>query len=511
MRRWLVIAALAAVSLIAVVLRSGAGETGATTKHEFAVRAGGNVTADLYLPKGRGKVPLVVLLQSSDEDSFAAAASVGDTMQRKGSAALAITFRASPSYSPKDCVTDVAAVIDSVDLSRFSRVVLVGRDLGAWMAATFALDAGAGVDPKRIAGVVGLRGTYELDANGAVRSGAAPFLLLSGGRDEGTFPRRARSFARKLEGAGVQVDALVVPDRDRHSLAHWAGEYGDLVLSFIAEGPKALSTDTLLGARQRWTKNPPLDNDDLRTAPRRTYEVDPQFMDTLMVMFGRWPFELDSLPGKTYEAIDLLSYLPDRGNYLIVTNIRGEQLYFSREDLEATKPVIVVGMDDETNLNRLFTPYRLKIDYSWKKSEQPMPMMVRPLGAFLHFRSPPPAHLRNKSYAPYGLTSKSFRWVDTDPLAPVRDLTGDLRDAVLGEQGCLKCHSFRGAGARAHHVRASDGKPHGAFALPLEEYPTEVLRRFLFEQDAVAKSFDVAPLRVEPTTARALFDLVTRK
>jgi hypothetical protein len=227
------------------------------------------------------------------------------------------------------------------------------------------------------------------------------------------------------------------------------------------------------------------------------------------------------LPRKTYQAIDLLDYLARRpesevgkGAFLVVSNIRGETQYFAREVLEKTRPVIVVGLDDEDNLYRVFTFYRLKRAYSWIKGEEPMPMMIRPLGAFLHFRTPPAEYvsdLRNATYAPFGLDATSFHWVDKDPLAPVRSMTGGLREAMIGTQGCLKCHAFRGSGARAHHALADSGKPFGAFALPLEDYPTDVLRRFLFEQEKVARSFGVVPLPVEQNVARELFDMVNRE
>jgi hypothetical protein len=191
--------------------------------------------------------------------------------------------------------------------------------------------------------------------------------------------------------------------------------------------------------------------------------------------------------------------------------MRGESQYFTREVLEKTRPVIVVGLDDEDNLYRVFTFYRLNRAYSWIKGEEPMPMMIRPLGAFLHFRTPPPEDVRNATFAPFGLDATSFRWVEKDPLAPVRSLTGGLSEAMVGPQGCLKCHAFRGAGARAHHALADSGEPYGAFALPLEEYPTDVLRRFLFEQEKVARSFGVVPLPVEPKVARELFDVVERE
>jgi len=147
--------------------------------------------------------------------------------------------------------------------------------------------------------------------------------------------------------------------------------------------------------------------------------------------------------------------------------------------------------------------------YTWIESDEQLPMMIRPLGAFLHFRTPLPTDLRNKTFAPYGLDAASFHWVKNDPLASVRSLDVGLREALIGEQGCLKCHSFRGVGARAHHSLALDGKPYGAFALPLEEYPSDVLRRFLFDQDAVAKRFGVSPLRVDEAAAGKLFDMVS--
>jgi hypothetical protein len=277
--------------------------------------------------------------------------------------------------------------------------------------------------------------------------------------------------------------------------------------------------DTSFGVEQRWSKTPPLDNDTFRSDPQRisTYPVDAEFIRAVSIPLGQSRGVLNALPGKTYEAIDLASWLAGRpeseigkGEWLVVSNIRDEKTYLSRAELESYHPVIVVGMDDETNLYRITNYYRLKIAYSWKKGEEPMPTMVRPLGAFLHFRTTPPPHLRNKSFMPFGLTPKSFAWTGADPLASVREVPEPLKSTLIGEQGCLKCHSLRGTGARAHHVLASDGKPYGAFALPLEEYPPDVLRRFLFDQASVAKAFDVAPLQVDPATGRMLIDLVGR-
>jgi len=333
-----------------------------------------------------------------------------------------------------------------------------------------------------------------------------------------------RDFARALQSAGARdIDFFVVPKHDARSILHWGGkgnEVGDLVFPFVASGPKELPADNPYGVLRRWGARPPLDLSELRKDPGAitTYPVDDALREAVSKVLGdRW-CEHSPWPCKTYQAIDLLGYLAERpksevgeGDWLVVSNLRGEAQYFSRDVLKETRPVIVVGLDDEDNLYRLFTTYRMKRAYSWIESDEQMPTMIRPLGAFLLFRTPPPEALPNKTYAGFGLDAKSFHWVKDDPLAPIRSLGGGLRETLIGQEGCLECHSFRGVGARSHHALALDGTPYGAYALSLEEYPTDVLHRFLFDQDAVAKSFGVNPLVVEKTVAGQLFDMVSRQ
>jgi acetyl esterase/lipase len=541
--------------------RDAGGPPRATVTYAWLQRhgpRGPNVTVDLYAPTGSGRrAPLVVLLQGNEpsqpDERLAFAASIGDSLQRRGVATAAISFNIRDGYTLRTCAAEVAEIVHEVTRTReHGRLVLVGRGLGAWMASMLALDqrllAGAGIDPRRVDGVIALRGTYDL-ADPALdghpdaaflrtsaddrrecspiayaRADAPPFLILSSGQDEEGWARLGRSFARALRRAGARdVDCFVVPERDAHSIMHWSGKanlLGELVFRFVAFGHEELPVDNPFGVRRRWDERPPLDLSEFRKDPGaiRTFPVDDELHRTLMLLFGTMPYELFQLPGKTYQAIDLLDYLAQRpesevgkGHWLVVSNLRGETQYFARELLEKTRPVVVVGLDDEDNLFRVSAFYRLKRAYSWMRGEEPMPTMIRPLGAFLHFRTPPPADLRNETYAPFGLDASSFRWVDTDPLAPTRAMRGGLREAMIGAQGCLKCHTFRGAGARAHHTRADSGEPYGAFALPLEEYPTDVLRRFLFEQESVARSFGVVPLPVEPEVAQQLLDVVSRE
>jgi hypothetical protein len=130
------------------------------------------------------------------------------------------------------------------------------------------------------------------------------------------------------------------------------------------------------------------------------------------------------------------------------------------------------------------------------------------VGAFLHFPNTSGSTPRVVTFADVAFTPSSFRVVDKDPLAAVRTLPKPLVQTLTAEQGCLQCHSLRGAGAHSRHLRALDGKPAGGNALAFEQYPLEVLRRFLFKQDEVAEIFGVAPIRVSREAAAQLLDAV---
>ena len=52
------------------------------------------------------------------------------------------------------------------------------------------------------------------------------------------------------------------------------------------------------------------------------------------------------------------------------------------------------------------------------------------------------------------------------------------------------------------------GKPQGGFALPLEDYPPEIWRNFMFNQVEVAKKMGATPNIVQESARQALYDLV---
>lgn len=536
----------------------------ATTVHglvEKTTDAGAvGLHVDLYLPASAGAAkppPLLVFAEgghwSTPDDKMLLGASVADTMQRQGIAVAWLRFELGPTYSLAAAATDVTALLRDLasraDTHHYDRgrVTLAGHGLGASMAAMIALDPAQTVVKR----VIAMRGTYDfsdaalqgnpdqsllaavaptaeervaLSPMARARADAPPFLLLGASDDGAEWAARAHAFMRALERAGSQnVQLYMAPNRDPRSIANFAGkgnDVGELVASFVTSGPTPQPIDGPWGAKQRWTSAPPLDNeafwaDDARIVTR---PIDARFHEAMALVFQGVTYELHVLPGKEYKAIPLRAYFdarsPDelgRGEHLVITNIRGEQTYLTRADLAQHEPVIVIGVDDERNLYRLFTWYRLKREYSWKPGDAPSPpTMIRPTGPFLFFPGGAPARLRTATLAPYGLTTTSFRFTEKDPLAAARASRPVLREALIGREGCLTCHALRGEGARAHHVRAADGKPHGGFALPLEEYPPDVLHRFLFEQKTVAEGFGVGPLEVSEPVAHAIEDLVAR-
>jgi hypothetical protein len=226
-------------------------------------------------------------------------------------------------------------------------------------------------------------------------------------------------------------------------------------------------------------------------------------------------YELLAWPLEQFHAVDLFAYLallpPEqvgRGDYLIVTNVRNEKQFWKRQEIEPYKPVIVVGIDEERNLFRLGTFSHALREYSWKPGPRP-PMMARPLGAFIYFLEEPPRQLwPHPSH--YALTQDSFRLVERDPLASLREVPVGVYETLTFRNGCVYCHTFGGVGSQSHHILASTGAPHGGFALALEAYPPEVWKEFVFNQVEVAKKIGASPNLVDEGLRPVLHHLVVQ-
>lgn len=501
--------------------------------HGVITRAG--VGVDLYLPLPSDKpVPWMVFAHErgwpAPDEKERAGVGIADAMQRRGIAVAVVSFDVTDERPVDRQAEDIAEVVRELvrratEYGLVAEPVLAGEQLGAALVTRIALEPRFGFEPAKLRGVVAFDGIYDAPLLGAARADAPPFLVLSAHADSPASAQASRLLVRALERAGAkEVHGHFVSLREARTLTNLSGEkndVADVVAAFARKETRPGNAETSWALADAWGARAPLTTEtfwkDERLVVRRP--TDAPFRAAVRTVFGEMARDLEPWPAATYDAIDLGDYLaahPELGSgrWVEITNARGEKLVLARSEIALKKPVIVIGIDDERNLFRMFVTYNVHRTYSWKPETEPSrPLMIRHIGGFLHVpgdAGQAAAAIHVATLAEHALTAASFKVVDEDPLAVARKAPKALAAALTNEQGCLQCHALHGNGGRAHHLRAADGTVAEAHGLALEEYPRDVLRRFLFEQDAVAKSFGVGPLHVSATVADQLLAEVSR-
>jgi acetyl esterase/lipase len=521
---------------------------------------------DLFLPAGTraGKLPLIAFVHGGfwreSDDNYGIGNALAQALVPHGVAVALIRYPLAPAHKfpvqPEDVARAFAYLHRAAGQYGFDakRMFLMGHNAGAHLASLVALDGrylrDAGAPAHAVAGVIAMSGIYDLGASGPIARrarelvapvfggdarthvdaspvtharGGPPFLVLSAENDFGGFQVDARRFAARLRAAGNRdVQEIVLQDFDHFSFfANLRGERSpmrDLVLAFAGAGGLDAPYTELMSARGKW-QEPKLSTEAFRTNPElvRAYPVDERFMAAFgMIYDEKSRFELNSYPFREFHAIELSRFLDSQprgkigsGDYLVLTNVRGERTFWRLSEIKPFRPVVVIGLDDERNLFRMNTFYHNKRAYSW--TEEKTELSVRSVGAFIYFLNPPPPRLNARTTAKYSLTIDSFKLSERDPLAMVADLPQDVHEVMYFRNACLSCHSFRGTGVRAGHLRARDGALQGGFALPLESYPPEVWRQFMFENHKSAAAIGVRPNPVAGPAAPRLFDIVVKE
>lgn len=518
---------------------------------------------DLYLPAdSKGKPPLLVFVHGGlwmlPDDEYRIGAALAEALTRDGVAVALARYRLGAQAKAPAQAEDVAAAVALLtrEAQRYGydggRIYLSGHDAGGHLAALVALDAGYlgrhNLSPKSLAGAVTFSGIYDLapkwrlvdnqriaiektfgtDAaalkrvSPVSRAGAyaPPFLILTPQNDIPGFHIDAKRFYDALRARGnARVERWIAPERDHFTLMRLGdgeNEARYLLLDFLKVAPMPPELKILVDAKRRW-REPPFSTLPLWRNKKliRSYPVDNRFVTRMIAVYSTIRYELQEWPLENYHAIDLFEFLdslpPDkagRGEYLITTNIRNEKQAWKREQLKPYKPVIVVGLDDEKNLFRLGVFYRANLEYSWKPGPQP-PMMARPLGAFIHFLKEPPPEIPVHP-SQFALTEESFRLAAADPFTGLKDLRKDVYEAATFRNGCVYCHTLRGIGSQSHHVTAAAGAAHGGLGLPLESYPAEAWKSFIFDQNSIAKKIGATPNPVAEGARQAFFELVDK-
>ena len=519
--------------------------TEAAVFHRVITR--GTLRVDLYVPKARERpAPWMVFVHEhgwpAPHEQEREGPALADALQQRGIAVAVMTITAkdgTPSRQPGEEVVEAIRelVLRADQFGLAAAPVLAGQEAGATLVASLALDARYRLEPALVRGVIGLNGIYDgaaeppapVDPDSPlkhVRADAPPFLLLSAHGDSPRSAQSSRAFARALERAGAkEVRVYHASLRDAHTLGNLSGDandVGDLIAARMNNEPSSGGPEGPWALADTWGAHAPLSTEGFWVDERLVVQrpTDARFRARLRNLYAEMIKDLEPWPLATYAAIDLGDYLrahPElgTGDWLELTNARGEKLVLARREIDRKKPVIVVGIDDEKNLFRLFVTYNVHRAYSWKPETEARPLLLRSVGAFLYLPNetegaPPDGTLHPLTGADFALTTSSFKVFAEDPLAVARTAPKSVSAALTNEQGCLQCHAWRGEGARAHHVRAGDGKLSEGLGLALEEYPRDVLRRFLFEQEDVAKGFGVGPLKLSGATATQLFAEVTR-
>lgn len=520
---------------------------------------------DLYLPRmdGGPPPPLLAFVHSRFWDRRDRARDVVERLarplQRLGLAVAVVRHRLAPESVHPAAAEDVAAAVaflvehaGEYGYDR-SRIHLGGRSSGAQLAALVALDprylAAHGVAPDALRSVVGWSGAYDLDppegsvpkemlalyeaAFGGrqarrdaspirhVRADAPLFLLLSAQSDLPGATADAAAFAKALRDAGdTAAEAFAAAGRDHFDLIDMGDSSNPArrhVLALLGVDESYGSIEDIFATRRFW-RAPSFSTAGFWKDESRveTHDADERFLATLNALFAQQGHPPPLRPSR-YHALDLLDYVARHapggggdGDFLAVTNVRGEQIVWRRSELRAYHPVIVIGLDDQRELFRLTDFYHTLRRYTWKQPQAETWVLARPLGAFIHFLEKPPARLDPKLFGRYALQPDGFSVSERDPYAPLRDLP-EAEQALLTETfRCVSCHRFRGVGARAGHLRARDGELVGGFGLPLEEYPPAVWRRYCFDQTTVAAEIGASAVPLGEH-ARTLFELVERE
>jgi acetyl esterase/lipase len=538
----------------------------AVAAHEDSVLPGGAQVRYLEPLREVEQPPLLVFVEASfwglrPEQALPVERGFARPLRAEGAAVALVRHRAAPSKTPRQYAEDVAEgvawLLAQAPRLGFdpARLVLAGHGSGGQLAALVTLDptylAAHGLGVENIQAVVPISSLYDLESSPGVpqelldfakraypsksaRRDASParhlnpdapqVLALAASSDIPGLRDAGRAFTAALREAGhPQSEVFGVGGRDHYTILGMdaAGNVArDHILALLGLGDRVAATREMWSVRAHW-RTPQFstagfwEHADLVEAQQPSVELD-AWVDRYFAMGGGGSVGGVNLP---WQAIPLEAWLerigPERagsGRWLSVTNVRGERAVLDYEALRDYRPVIGIAVGDERELFRVVDLYHTLRRTTWQQKDPETWLMARPLGAFLFFLETPPPELLGSVFGLFALTPESFRLHADDPLAPVRVAAGDpaLARLLITDKACVSCHQFGAAGGRAGHIRALDSRIVGGFAEPLESYPAEVWRRYVYDQFNVAAEIGASPVVLRPEIQELLYHGVVR-
>ncbi|MEQ9497605.1 MAG: alpha/beta hydrolase [Deltaproteobacteria bacterium] len=236
---------------------------------------------DVFVPPGDGPHPVVVFVHGGfwvsggRKAAFGVYERLGHRLAQAGVLGVVISYRLAPAHRHPAQISDVAAAIATAfdNVAQYGgdpqRVFVMGHSAGAHLALLAALDrrwlAAEGASPRRIAGVIGLSGVYDLPdlatrGRGKIRvpqvfgssaevwkqaspvthvAKRTPRILLADGDEDYLVVREETAWLREaLVKAGAPVEYFRVNERNHEEVIVRFGEDEDplaeRVLAFVS-------------------------------------------------------------------------------------------------------------------------------------------------------------------------------------------------------------------------------------------------------------------------------------
>ena len=324
--------------------------------------------------------------------------------------------------------------------------------------------------------------------------GAPPVLFLVPQAAERNTIVPARRLTYRLQNKGTNATLIFVASLESHPI------HRDIVLRFMGHKTERGDFSELLEAHLKW-RNPPLNNNEYRQQFKylKSFPVTQRVRNLFTFFFRREPYLIKQWAFRRYTAFDLLAYRDDHApnaQHITLKNLRGQEFHLDLSVFAEYEPVIIVGIDDETNMYRFHWFYKTLLEYTWQDTQQDL--SIRSLGPALHFRKALPEELFVPLLLRSAIPLDGITFSDADPLAAFKSLPVTIQEVITRDNNCVYCHAMGDRTPRAHHMRADTGGPQGGYGLPLVDYSPEVMREFLRNQTHVANTIGMSPNEVKP-------------
>ena len=227
-------------------LNATASKTGVVVQHNVIFDPAHKLAMDIYRPTGASHAPTVVFFFGGSWKSGKRQwyAWVGEALALRGLVVMIPDYRLWPAVKMQGFMRDGARAVAWAHAhageygGNPADLFLMGHSAGGHIGALLATDAHwlgeVGMQPRQLAGFIGLAGAYDflplkkpayIDMFGStheqqllsqpvhfVNGDEPPMLLMQGTSDKIVAPRNAESLARALRKYGEPVDLKMIPD-----------------------------------------------------------------------------------------------------------------------------------------------------------------------------------------------------------------------------------------------------------------------------------------------------------